>query len=119
MLAGNYPKEISDLVLPVNNHLREDESQDTLFQPANSWIPVNTNTKPHNVKQLNTIKPSRPQYIATPIIKYGVCIDNMFVLQSFTHKFCQQLANVSSSRLPTHLLKETIMLKYNHTLMGR
>ena len=82
ILATNYTQEIDDLVLLMNHHLKEGESQETLFKPIDSWITVNANTKSYIVEELNSIKLSHFHYSAISIIKYGPIIDNIFSLQN-------------------------------------
>ena len=54
----------------MDNHLMKDEPKGTFFQPANPWLTIDRETKPYIIEQLNNIRPSRHQYIATSIIQY-------------------------------------------------
>ena len=84
----------------MNNHLMKDKLQDTLFQSASAWI--NTEIKLCIVEQLNDIKLSRYHYVVNSI-KYGSYFENMFALQNFAHKICNQQVNVIKPLNPTEL----------------
>ena len=50
--TGNHTLEIESLILLIKNHLMKDKYLQTIFQPTNSWITSNTDTKPYMVEEL-------------------------------------------------------------------
>ena len=82
------------------------------------WMTVDTKTKPYIVEQLNNIKLSRSQYIATSIIKYGGYIENLFAMQNSNCKFYQQPMNILALG-PLQKYSETIIPKYKKIPNGR
>ena len=93
ILSGYYAKNIDDSVLPMNNHLTEDEPQETLFQPNNVWLTAEKGTKLYILAHLDNIILSRSQYIATSIMNYGPYIDNLFALVN--HQLAQMLPAIT------------------------
>ena len=56
----------------MNDHLTKDAPQEILFQPDDPWIPTEKDTKPYILENLDNIKLSRSQYIATSIINKDI-----------------------------------------------
>ena len=107
------------LILLLNNQLTKDVPQEALFQPNNPWIWNKKDTNPYILKQLDNIKLSRSQFIATFIINHGPYMGNMFSIENFHHTFVTKFINETSSKHPSEISKDVFMPKHNQILMDR